>query len=125
MTEKEQVAMALAQQIVAGELPVDIDEWAAWAEVGDLLGLRFSDWERQDVMFLRKVRHGGGRLTTLENITRAAAPKVSSLIVLSERFRRTANLRFPYTRAGIALMARAGMLEREVRTWRLPCEHLP
>jgi hypothetical protein len=123
LAQRQEAAEALAKAIVDGdEFVVDIGESDCWAEVGRLLNLRFSDAERANVMYIRQVRHGKqGR--DLGVINRATASKVKVLMDEAEGLRKWWSR--PLTRAGMAIMGRAGMIEAEVRHWRLPCEYLP
>lgn len=120
----ENMARWLAQAIIAEDTDAMLgDEVATWAEVGRLLDLRFSDSERQDVIWLRKARHDASRFATMGTINAGTKAKMDALLAAAAQLRRI--VVDPLSRPGMALMAKAGMLEMEVREWRQPGDYLP
>jgi len=124
MTDNEFWAKLLVRAIITEDTDVMLgDEVATWAEVGRLLDLRFSDSERSDVMWLRKARHDASRFATLGSIEAGTEAKRASLLAAAEQLR---SVVFDcLSRSGMAMMAKAGMLEMEVREWRQPGDYLP
>lgn len=117
--QREACATALARSIINNKDDAGIIECvgkdAAWAHVGRLLDLRYTDAERSEITWLRKARQGGD--------TKLVGRRIDALLehAVSLHFR----VSHPDTRAGMALLAKAGMIQEEVRARRRPEDPLP